>query len=124
MHEQRLLVPDDDHCDRREFWHIHGPLRTLLTVDCTEQWGADSQGPVQFAFSGENLQIAYLEWQSSDSCEKSIVILDWETAKILSARRWSGDSRIQRLECVRLKPLKAAPSIGKGTIDSPLLMFH
>ena len=69
---QRYVDESDDYCDAREYWYIRGQERILVTRDCAEQWGADSQGPVDVSFDGRAMTLEYLEWQSSDGCERTV----------------------------------------------------
>jgi len=124
LHPARFVDEDQDYCDAREYWHIKGKDRLLLARDCAEQSGPDSQGPVQVTFNGKQLELEYIEWQANDGCERSLVAVDWQTAKVGSGKRWTGQSRANRTVCGRQKIMKAAVRIGAGTASDPLIMFH
>ena len=126
VHEERFLGENDDFCDRREYWQIdaHGS-RKLLSTDCEEQWGPDSQGPVTFFFESDGrLRLSYLEWQTDDRCEKITASLDWHTAKIVSTRRWVGQAKDSHTRCVNLKTSKDPVQIGAGIPGNPVISFH
>lgn len=126
IHEQRFVGETDDFCDRREYWQIDaGGSRRLLTADCEEQWGPDSQGPVAFVFdSADRLRLSYLEWQTDDRCEKVIASLDWDTGKIVAVRRWIGRATDSHSRCVNLKVSKSLIQSGAGKLGSPVISFH
>jgi len=124
LHPARFVDADQDYCDTREYWHIKGDDRILLARDCAEQSGADSQGPVQSTFNGKQLELEYIEWQASDGCERTIVSVDWRTGKVVSSKRWTGESRANRTVCARQRAMKARVNIGAGTSSDPLITFH
>lgn len=123
LHPAVFVEEDEDYCDRREYWHIRENQRTLLARDCAEQSGADSQGPIAPLFERGRLELTYLEWLSSDGCDKSVATIDWQTGKVVAIKRWTGVS-IQRRECRRLKPVKRALKLGTGTHGDPVVTFH
>lgn len=124
IHSARFVADDEDFCDAREYWYINGQSRVLLTRDCAEQWGADSRGPVQPMFDGKQLQLAYVQWQASDGCERAIATVEWRTGKVLSTKRWTGRSRAQRTECAQQKAMKVGVHQGAGSAADPLLDFQ
>ena len=126
MHESRFVAESDDVCDQREYWHIDAQgTRRLLTRDCEEQWGPDSQAPVSLSFDAhDRLQLSYLEWQTADRCEKTIASVDWKTARIVSLRRWIGQAKDSHSRCVNLRSFKEVLEIGQGTLASPMISFH
>lgn len=117
-----FIHPEDGDCDRREYWHVAGPVHTLLAVDCAEQWGPDSQGPVHVSIEGSKIKLTYVEWEYDRECEKAVAVLDFRTAKLVSFKRWAGVASDEQTDCRRLKPLKAPPP-GDGKAV-PLVPFH
>jgi len=124
LHAARFVDDDQDFCDVREYWHIKGDARILLARDCAEQSGADSQGPVLLTFKGKQVELDYIEWLSSDGCERTLVAVDWQTAKVISWKRWTGESRSGRTTCGKQKTLKEPLRVGAGTSSDPLISFH
>ena len=118
----RFILPGDAYCDRREYWHVAGVAHTLLAADCAEQWGPDSQAPVQVSLERDKIKLTYLERGYDRECETATALLDLATAKLLSLKRWKGVATEDQGECRRLKPLKP-PTLGNGS-TVPLVLFH
>jgi hypothetical protein len=119
---KRFVRPEDAYCDRREYWHVVGSAHTLLAVDCAEQWGPDSQGPVRVSIERGKITLTYLEWQYDDDCEKAVAVFDLGTSKLVSFKRWAGVASANRTDCRHLKLLKAPlPGDGKTT---PIARFR
>ena len=120
---RRVVLPGDPYCERREYWHVSGVVRTLLTVDCAEQWGPDSQAPVLLALGRDKLTVSYVEFLYDNECEKAVARLELSNAKVISFKRWSGQATADGRDCGHLRSQKDG-LLGKGTLDSPLLQFH
>jgi len=118
----RFILPGDPYCERREYWHVAGSVHTLIAADCSEQWGPDSQGPVHLALEGGKIKLTYLEWGYDLECEKTVALLDFATAKVISMKRSNGTATDDRADCRHLKPLKPPPA-GNGK-TTPLVPSH
>jgi hypothetical protein len=119
---ERFIRPEDAYCDRREYWHVVGSTHTLLASDCAEQWGPDSQGPVDLSVEGLGIKLTYVEWEYDNQCEKTVALLDFGTAKLISSKRWAGVASRDRKDCRRQRPLKSLPH-GDGR-TTPLVIFN
>ena len=113
---------DPDRCDRREYWLIGTGQPKLITLDCEEQWGADSQGPVDTTIDGVRMRIGYLEHQSSDGCEKDEIVVDLSNFAVEKHERWQGDAVQDR--CTLTKPLPPREPPGDGSPAQPLVKLN
>lgn len=120
--ETRFIRLEDAYCDRREYWHVVGSSHTLLAIDCAEQWGPDSQGPVEMSTVGGRIKLTYVEWEYDHDCEKTVALLDFQTAKVISLNRGAGVASPDQKDCRRLRPLKSPP-LGDGK-TTPLVLFN
>lgn len=111
-----------EHCQRREYWW-HGKNRdALIALDCADQWGADSQGPVTIELKGDVLVGTYLEFQASDLCERFEFEIGLPEVKAASSQRWSGESADGT--CSGWKKLRTAEKLGDGSDGQPLVQTH
>lgn len=123
--DPQLFVDEgDDHCDAREYWYVTARDRRLVVRDCAEQWGADTQGPVDLSFDGEMATLEYIEWESSDGCQRTVATFDPKAGQITAVRQWTGQSKDRRRQCVHQKRIKPAVRLGTGAANDPLITFH
>ena len=115
-------APEEVECFRREYWMRSGGLLRLVAVDSATQCGADNIGPASLVLTGEVLSLSYVEYLSSDGCEKVEARISMRTARVLSNRRSEGLFMNQK--CGRWRPVKGSAQQPPGGTDGALVVLH
>ena len=114
---------DEDRCDRREYWVSRPGGSTLVAVDCETQWGADNPGPAEVKLQGAQLDVRYVEFQSSDRCESYAATVSLSGPKLTAVQsRTVGN--VKKNACRIGKESALIDPLGDGSADHPLLTLH
>lgn len=113
---------DDEQCDRREYWLVRAIGNTLLTADCTAQYGASTQGPAEVKAVGIHLAVRYVEFQESDRCELMEATINLFNLQIERQERAVG--AVSHDTCHPDGPQPLMPPAGDGSPERPLLVLH
>lgn len=112
---------DAEHCERREYWLVRETRSTLLTADCTAQYGADTQGPAQIEVTGIRLSVRYVEFQESDRCELLEATINLFNLQVEQQERRVGSA--SQDTCTPDGPQLVTPP-GDGSVERHLLLLH
>jgi len=114
---------DEDRCDRREYWVSRPGGSTLVAADCETQWGADNPGPAEVKLQGAQLDVRYVELQSSDRCESYAATVSLSGPKLTAVQsRTVGN--VEKDACRVGKKAALIDPPGDGSADHPLLTLH
>lgn len=114
---------DEDRCDRREYWVSRPTGDVLVAVDCETQWGADNAGPAEVKLRGAQLDVRYVEFQSSDRCESYAATVALAGPKLTAVQsRTVGN--VKKNACNLGKGLAPVDPLGDGSAAHPLLTLH
>jgi len=114
---------DEDRCDRSEYWVSRSNGSTLVAADCETQWGADNPGPAEVKLQGAQLDVRYVEFQSSDRCESYAATVSLTGPK-LTAVQSRIVCNVKKNTCRVGKESAPIDPLGDGSADHPLLTLY
>jgi len=114
---------DEERCDQREYWISRPSGDVLVAVDCETQWGADNPGPAEVKLEGPQLDVRYVEYQSSDQCESyaATVSLAGPTLTVVQSRT---AGNVKKNVCHTERELAPISPLGDGSAAHPLLTLR
>ncbi len=114
---------DEEKCDRREYWVSRPAGDILVAADCEVQWGADNPGPVTVQLRGTELDVRYVEFQSSDGCESYGATVSLAGPKI-TALQTRKLGTVKKNVCRPSARSGVVDPLGDGSAAHPLLTPH
>ncbi len=94
-----------------------------MAVDCETQWGADNPGPAQVKLQGPQLEVHYVEFQSSDRCESYAATVSLTGPKFTTVQSRTVGS-VKKDACRAGKEPVPVDPLGQGSAGHPLLTLH
>lgn len=114
---------DEGRCNRREYWLSRPSGDILVAVDCEAQWGADNPGPAAVKLQGTQIEVRYVEFQSSDRCESYAAKVSISGEKpVVEQTRFVGV--VSKDACHVANDSAPVDPPGAGSADQPLLTLH
>lgn len=114
---------DEDRCDLREYWAVRPSGNVLLATDCEVQWGADNAGPATVTVRGTEVDVLYVEMQSSDRCERYAATISLEPGKP-TATESRTIGTVEHNVCRVAREAAPIVPLGDGSPGHPLLTLH